>query len=77
MSMTLDQLIEAAQRLPRDQVAELVDRLTLELHHSMDRSVEEAWKLETRRRLSEIESGSVKGVPGDEVSARVGKIVGR
>ncbi len=75
--MTLDQIIEEARRLPREQVADLVDRLTLELLQTIDPSVEDAWKHETRRRLKEIESGTVQGVPGDEVSARVRKIVGR
>jgi len=75
--MTLDQIIEEAHRLPREQVAELVDRLTLELLHSVDPSIEDAWKRETRRRLEEIESGRVQAVPGDEVSARIRKIVGR
>ncbi len=77
MPMTLDQIIEEAHRLPREQVAELVDRLTPELHQTIDPSLEAAWKQETRRRLKEIESGSVQGVPGDEVSARIRKIVGR
>lgn len=75
--LTLDQIIEEVRRLPREQVADLVNRLTLELHQAIDPSLEEAWKRETRRRVSEIESGSVQGVPGDEVSARVRKIVGR
>jgi putative addiction module component (TIGR02574 family) len=75
--MTLDQILEEAHRLPREQVAELVDRLTLELLHSVDPSIEDAWKQETRRRLEEIESGRVQAVSGDEVSARIRKIVGR
>ena len=73
--MTLDQIIEEAHRLPREQVAELIDRLTLELHQTIDPTVEAAWKQETRHRLTEIQSGSVQGVPGDEVSARIRKIV--
>lgn len=77
MPMTLDQILEEAHRLPREQVAELVDRLTLELLHSVDPSIEDAWKQETRRRLEEIESGRVQAVSGDEVSARIRKIVGR
>jgi putative addiction module component (TIGR02574 family) len=75
--MTLDQIIEEAHRLPREQVAELIDRLTLELHQTIDPPLEDAWKQEVRLRLTEIESGSVQGVPGDEVSARIRKIVGR
>jgi len=77
MPMTLDQIIEEARRLPREQVADLVDRLTLELLQRIDPSLEDAWKQETRRRLTEIESGAVQGVPGDEVSERIRKIVGR
>jgi len=77
MSMTLDQIIEEARRLPREQVADLVDRLTLELHQTIDPSVEAAWKKETRRRVADIESDHVQGLPGDEVSGRIRKIVGR
>jgi hypothetical protein len=77
MPMTLDQIIEEARRLPREQVADLVDRLILELHRTIDPSVEDAWKQETRRRLLEIERGDVRGIPGDEVSGRIRKIVGR
>jgi transcriptional regulator GlxA family with amidase domain len=35
------------------------------------------WKTETRRRVAEIEKGEVQGIPGDEVSARVRRIIGR
>ena len=77
MPMTLDQIIEEAHRLPREQVAELIDRLTLELHQTLDPSIEDSWKQETRRRVTEIESGSAQGVAGDVVSARIRKIVGR
>ena len=34
-------------------------------------------KSETRRRLAEIENGTVQAVDGEEVSARIGRIVGR
>jgi putative addiction module component (TIGR02574 family) len=74
---TVDQIVEEARQLPREQIAELVDRLTLSLHETMDSSLEESWKVETRRRIAEIEKGEVQGIPGDEVSARVRRIVGR
>lgn len=69
--------MEEARQLPREKIVELVDRLTLSLHETMDADVENAWKNETRRRIAEIESGDVQGVPGDEVSERVRRIVGR
>jgi putative addiction module component (TIGR02574 family) len=75
--MTVDQIVEEARHWPCEQVAELVDHLTLSLHQRMEPEVEEAWKQETRRRIADIESGQVTGVPGKEVSRRVRRIVGR
>jgi len=77
MSMTPDQIIEEASRLPREQVAEVVDRLTSVLHTDVDPEIETAWKQETRRRLAELESGKVEAIPGDVVNNRIRKIVGR
>jgi putative addiction module component (TIGR02574 family) len=31
----------------------------------------DAWKRETQRRIREIESGEVKGIPGEAVSERI------
>ena len=36
-----------------------------------------AWRQEVRQRIAEIESGTVNGVPGEEVSAKIRQIVGR
>ncbi len=77
MPITVDQIVAEAQSLPREQIAELVDRLTNSLYETMDVQVEDAWKAETRRRVAEIENGEVQAIPGDEVSARVRRIIGR
>lgn len=77
MPMTLDQIVEEASHLPREQVAEVVDRLTSGLHADVEPGIESAWKQETRRRLAELESGKVQAVSGDMVSERIRKIVGR
>ena len=77
MPMTLDQIVEEASHLPREQVAEVVDRLTSALHTDVEPEIETAWKQETRRRLAELESGKVQAVPGEVVSNRIRKIVGR
>jgi putative addiction module component (TIGR02574 family) len=77
MPMTLDQIVEEASHLPREQVAEVVDRLTLTLHAAADPEIEGSWKQETRRRLAELENGKVQAIPGDVVSDRIRKIVGR
>jgi putative addiction module component (TIGR02574 family) len=76
MPMTLDQIVEEASHWPDEQVAELMDRLTLTLHH-VEPETDDVWKQETRRRLAEIENGRVAAIPGEEVTARVRRIVGR
>lgn len=73
--MTLDQIVAETRQWPPSQVAELVDRLATELQS--DAEVETAWRAETRRRVAEIESGRVEGVPGEIVSARIRQLVGR
>ena len=75
MPMTVNEIIEEARHLPGDQLVELVDRLAEGLHLTPE--VEDSWKSETRRRIAEIESGKVQGIPGAEVSARIRKIIGR
>jgi putative addiction module component (TIGR02574 family) len=77
MPMTLAQIVEEASHLPREQVAEVVDRLTSALHTGVEPEIESAWKQETRRRLAELENGKVQAVPGEVVSRRIRKIVGR
>ena len=77
MLMTLDQIVGEASQLPREQVAEVVDRLTSALHADVEPEIESAWKQETRRRLAELENGKVEAISGDVVSQRIRKIVGR
>jgi len=73
--ITLEQIVDEARHWPPEKVGELVDRLTEELQ-SFDPDNEEAWKQETRRRLAEVENGKVQPVDGEEVSARIRRIVG-
>lgn len=75
--MTLDQIVAEARRLPRDQSAELIDRLLADATNAPDPEIEQAWKVETRRRLAEIESGAEPGVPGEQAMAELRRIVGR
>jgi hypothetical protein len=39
--------------------------------------LEAEWAAEIRQRVTEIETGRVQGIPGETVSARVGRMVGR
>lgn len=76
MSMTLEQIVSESRQLPREQLVELVDRLTIELHEEPDPANDAAWAEEVRHRLDEIRSGKVQPIPGEEVMARARKLVG-
>lgn len=77
MPMTLDQIVEETRQLPADVVAELVDRIMLARHGVDEPALDRATQSAVRRRVQEIRSGKEKGVPGEVVSARIRKIVGR
>jgi putative addiction module component (TIGR02574 family) len=76
MPMTLDQIVEETKQLPADVVAELVDRILLTRHGGIEPEFEAAWKTEIDRRIAEIESGKVQGIPVEQSLARMRKIAG-
>jgi putative addiction module component (TIGR02574 family) len=76
MPITLDEIVEETRNWPPERVGELVGRLTEDLHTS-DPEIEAAWKAEIDRRIEEIQSGKVKGIPGEKVLARIRKTLGR
>jgi putative addiction module component (TIGR02574 family) len=76
MPMTLDQIVEETREMPAEVVAELVDRIMVVRHGGVEPSVASTWKAETDRRIAEIESGKVKGVPLEDSLARARKIAG-
>jgi hypothetical protein len=75
--MSVDQIVSEARKLPREQAAELFDRLLLETFATPDPEIDTAWKQEIRKRITDIESGRELGIDGDEVMAELRKIVGR
>ena len=76
MPLTLEQIVEEARHWPAEKIGELIGRLTEDLHAG-DPETESAWKTEIARRVEDIRSGKVQGVPGEEVSSRIRKIIGR
>jgi putative addiction module component (TIGR02574 family) len=76
MPITLDQIVEETRHWTPEKVGELVERLSGDLH-ACEPEIAAAWQTEVGRRIAEIQSGKVRGIPGEEVSARVRKIVGR
>jgi len=76
MPVSIEQIVEENGEMPGEAVAELIDRILAARHGGIEPSVAESWKAETDRRIAEIESGSVKGVPLEESLARARKIAG-
>jgi len=76
MSPKIEQLVEQSRQLSREERAELVDRLTIEMCSEDGPEYAAEWVQEAERRLGELNSGKVRAVPGDEVMARARKIVG-
>jgi putative addiction module component (TIGR02574 family) len=74
--ITVDQIIEETRHWPPEKVGELVGRLTEDLHAS-DPETEAAWKSEIARRIEEIRTGKVQGIPAEEVFEKAQRILGR
>jgi len=74
VSIKLEEIIEETRQLPTDVVAELVDRILLARHGGIAPEIEAAWKSEIDRRIEEIETGKVEGIPVERSLARIRKI---
>jgi len=74
--LTLEQIVEETRHWPPEKVGELVGRLTQDLHAS-DPETEAAWKQEIDRRIEEIQTGKVQGIPAEEEFEKAKRILGR
>lgn len=75
MTLTLDQIVEETAQLPADVAAELIERILIRRHGGIEPGIESAWKIETRRRIEEIVTGQVEGVPMEEAFARAARSI--
>ena len=66
MSISIEQIAEAALSLPSDARALLADRLVESLDPLTDQDVRSAWAAEALRRLDDLRTGRVAGVPANE-----------
>lgn len=69
--------MEEAAQLPGDVAAELVERILIGRFGGIESDVEAEWKAETRRRVAEITSGQVEGIPLEESLARAARVLRR
>ena len=71
MPMRVEDIAEEALALPSEARALLANRLVESLDPAEDEYVHDLWATEAQRRLHELRSGAVKGIPGEDASARL------
>ena len=76
MSNALAELKQKIAQLSETQRAELALELIESLDTETDADASEAWRIEVERRIAEIERGHVQLIPGDEVFARLRRMLG-
>jgi putative addiction module component (TIGR02574 family) len=73
--MEARELLRQALTLPDEERAELAASLIDSLDTTVDDNVEAAWQEEIARRLDEIQSGKVQGIPWEEVRRKAHKLL--
>ena len=68
---TLEEIFRDAMALPPDARAELTERLVESLAQDVSPEITSAQLAEVWRRISQVESGEVELIPGDEALAQV------
>jgi putative addiction module component (TIGR02574 family) len=72
---TSEEIFQDAVALPLDVRAELTERLIASLADDVSPEITEAQLAEVRRRIAQVESGEAQLIPGDEVLARVRRLL--
>ena len=71
MSTTNDRVIDEALSLPSNVRLSLVEKLLTSLNLPIDEEINRIWAEEAERRVSQIDEGKAKLVPGEEVFAKI------
>ena len=71
MATTNDRVIEGALSLPADIRLKLIEKLLMSLNLPIDEEIDRLWAEEAERRVSQIEEGKIKLVPGEEVFSKI------
>lgn len=74
MPSLIDELSRKARTLPPEERIRLAEELLSSVHES-DEEIEAAWAEEIERRLEEVESGTAKLIPAEEVFAEIRRLL--
>ena len=72
---TAEEIFHDAVALPPDARTELTERLIASLAEDISPEIASAQLAEVRRRIAQVEAGEAALIPGDEVLARVRKLL--
>ena len=75
MSDTLKEIEKKALELPEKERALLAEHLITSLEKTYDPDVESAWVEESERRYQAYKSGSIQGIPAEEVFRKARKTI--
>jgi putative addiction module component (TIGR02574 family) len=73
--MNLQRIENEALHLPKEERAQLIQRLVLSLESPSEEEPKADWLLEARRRAEELDSGSVQPVPGEDVMKKARALI--
>jgi putative addiction module component (TIGR02574 family) len=74
MNTTLvEELSRRARDLSPEERVQLAEEI-LATVHELDEEVDAAWDVEIKRRIAEVESGTAKLIPAEEVFARLRRL---
>lgn len=66
-----NKVFEEALSLPSDERASLVEKLISSLNLPVQEKIDQLWAEEAERRISQIEKGDKRLIPGNEVFAKI------
>jgi putative addiction module component (TIGR02574 family) len=71
MSAMNDRVTDEALSLPADARLSLVEKLLTSLNLPVDKEIDRLWAEEAERRVTQIDAGEAKLIPGEEVFSRI------
>ena len=77
MAKTNERVVEEALSLPADDRLRLIEKLLTSLNLPIDEEIDRLWAEEAEHRVSQIEEGEKKLVPGEEVFTKIRKKYGK
>ncbi|MEA1050015.1 addiction module protein [Lamprobacter modestohalophilus] len=73
--MNLQRIEDEALHLPKEERAQLIQRLVLSLESPSEEELRADWLLEAWRRAEEFDNGTVQAVSGDEVMRKASALI--